>query len=70
MCDRVTCRTPWILASALQSHQFYLLFTPVLCYVVISHAQVYLVFELCEGGELFEPIADANFRFSEVSESE
>jgi calcium-dependent protein kinase len=27
--------------------------------------QVHLVFELCTGGELFEPIADANFRFSE-----
>lgn len=27
--------------------------------------QVHLVFELCTGGELFEPIADQNFRFTE-----
>jgi len=27
--------------------------------------QVHLVFELCTGGELFEPIADQGFRFSE-----
>jgi hypothetical protein len=27
--------------------------------------QVHLVSELCEGGELFEPIADTSFRFSE-----
>jgi Protein kinase domain len=27
--------------------------------------QVHLIFELCTGGELFDPIADPNFRFTE-----
>lgn len=30
-----------------------------------DEAQVHLVFELCSGGELFDPISDAHFRFSE-----
>lgn len=30
-----------------------------------DEAQVHLVFELCTGGELFDPISDAHFRFTE-----